>query len=85
MTVDDLFEKATEQRRRGRNDEALISARKATKLDPLNADAFWQLALCQLDTGAAASAIGSVKRSLSLHRFLPARLDAVGFGSTGQR
>jgi tetratricopeptide (TPR) repeat protein len=66
MTVDDLVEKATEQRRRGRLDEALISARKATTLDPGNADAFWQLALCQLDTGVAANAVGSLKRVTEL-------------------
>lgn len=61
MTVEELIAKASDQRRRGRLEEALISARQATMLAPANADAFWQLALCQLDTGAATNAIGSLE------------------------
>lgn len=62
VTADDLVAKAAEQRRHGRIEEALVSANQATMLDPSSANAFWQLALCQLETGAANSAIAPLKK-----------------------
>jgi tetratricopeptide (TPR) repeat protein len=62
VTVDDLVAKASQQRKRGRLKEALVSAHQATVLGPNNADAFWQLALCQLDTSDAVNAIDSLEK-----------------------
>ncbi len=50
------IKKATELRNEGRIEEALLSAKKAITLDPEDANAWWQVALCQeLKDGLAPS------------------------------
>jgi len=66
VTAAELVTKASDQRERGRIGEALVSASRATVLDPSSADAFWQLALCQLDTGETDAAIESLKKVTEL-------------------
>lgn len=51
MEAKELVEKARDQRKRGRFDEAVISAKAATLHDPENADAWWQLALNSYSVG----------------------------------
>ncbi|MBN3801954.1 tetratricopeptide repeat protein [Paraburkholderia sp. Ac-20336] len=43
--IDEYNQKAQELRKQGRLDEAVLAARKATDIDPENANAWWQLAL----------------------------------------
>jgi tetratricopeptide (TPR) repeat protein len=66
VTAEELAEKAKDQRQRGRLEEALISARHATTLDQGNANAFWQLALCQWDLNGAAKALEPLERVTEL-------------------
>jgi hypothetical protein len=49
--ADGLVAKASEQRLRGRFEEALVSATWPLLSTPGAPDAFWRLALCQLDAG----------------------------------
>jgi tetratricopeptide (TPR) repeat protein len=65
-TSDELASKAKEHRRLGRLEEAMISARHAATLDPQNADAVWQLALCELDLHGPARATKSLERVTEL-------------------
>jgi tetratricopeptide (TPR) repeat protein len=66
VTAEELADKAEEQRQRGRPEEALILARHATTLDPQDANAFWQLALCQLDLNRPAKAIEPLEKVTEL-------------------
>lgn len=66
MTADELIEKAKDQRKRGRLEEALISARQASTLDSQNADAFWQIALCQIELGPIANAVAPLEEVVKL-------------------
>jgi tetratricopeptide (TPR) repeat protein len=61
LTAEEFVKKAEDQRRRGRVVEARISAKQATCLDPKNANAFWQLALCDLDLESYAEALASLE------------------------
>ncbi len=62
VTAEELIEKAKDQRKRGRLEEALISARQASNLDSQSADAFWQVALCQIELGQAAKAVAPLEK-----------------------
>jgi tetratricopeptide (TPR) repeat protein len=64
--AEELAEKAKDQRQRGQLEEAMISARHAATLDPKNANAFWQLALCQLDLNGPAKALEPLARVTEL-------------------
>jgi tetratricopeptide (TPR) repeat protein len=66
VTAANLTAKASELRRRGQIDEALVSAGRAIEIDPTNADAQWQLALCQLDADATDSAIEPLRKVTEL-------------------
>jgi len=56
--------KATTLRNEGRIEEALLSARKATSLDPEDPNAWWQLALCQEQKEGLAASINSLKKTV---------------------
>lgn len=57
LSVDELIEKAKEQRGRKRYEEALLSAIAAAEQDTENSEAWWQVALCR-------SALGDNKRTI---------------------
>ncbi len=62
--VDDLVKKCVELRNVGRLDEAIISARRATNLDPESANAWWQLALAVSEKDGDAAAIEHFKKTV---------------------
>lgn len=66
ITADELIEKARDQRKRDRCDEALISATRAAELDPRNAEAWWQVAINLSDLKGIAAAEPALKRLLDL-------------------
>ncbi len=65
-TADDLVKKAVELRDAGRIDEAIIAARRATSIDPDDANTWWQLGLAIFEKDGAAAAIGHFKKTVEL-------------------
>ena len=66
MDAEELIKKAVEQRNRGRFEEAIISARAATAMDPENANAWWQLALNNYSIGKVDAALVAVRETNDL-------------------
>lgn len=71
--IDDLVKKCVELREAGRLDEAIISARRATSVDPESANAWWQLALAVAEKDGDAAALEYFKQTVEL-------ADQYGFG-----
>lgn len=65
-TADDLVKKAVELREAGRIDEAVIAARRATAIDPDDANTWWQLGLAIFEKDGAAAATGHFKKTVEL-------------------
>lgn len=63
MDVEELIEKARDQRRRDRYEEAVISAKAATIQDPDNADGWWLLALSNISLGRKEAALEALKET----------------------
>lgn len=63
MDVEELIEKARDQRRRERYEEAVISAKAATVQDPDNADGWWLLALNNISLGRKEAALEALKET----------------------
>lgn len=63
MDAEELIENARDQRKRGRFEEAVISARAATSQDPDNADGWWQLALNNYSLGKLDAALTAVRET----------------------
>lgn len=63
MDVEDLIEKARDQRRRDRYEEAVISAKAATIQDPDNVDGWWLLALSNISLGRTEAALEALKET----------------------
>ena len=61
MDVEELIEKARDQRKRDRYEEAVISAKAATVQDPDNADGWWLLALNNISLGRKEAALEALK------------------------
>lgn len=64
--ADEFVAKAVELREAGRIDEALIAARHATKVDPEQANAWWQLALAVLAKDGQGAAVPHLKKTVEL-------------------
>lgn len=62
--VNQYVKKSTDLRNNGRIEEALLSARKATTLDPEDANAWWQLALCQEQKEGLAASIKALEKTI---------------------
>lgn len=71
--IDELVKKCVELREAGRLDEAIISARRATSVDPESANAWWQLALAVAEKDGDAAALDHFKKTVEL-------ADQYGFG-----
>ncbi|TWC30227.1 tetratricopeptide repeat protein [Pseudomonas sp. SJZ079] len=63
MDVEELIEKARDQRKRDRYEEAVISAKAATVQDPDNADGWWLLALSNISLGRKEAALEALKET----------------------
>jgi tetratricopeptide (TPR) repeat protein len=63
MDVEELLEKARDQRKRDRYEEAVISAKLATIQDPDNADGWWLLALSNISLGRKEAALEALKET----------------------
>lgn len=63
MDVEELLEKARDQRRRDRYEEAVISAKAATVQDSENADGWWLLALNNISLGKKEAALEALKET----------------------
>jgi tetratricopeptide (TPR) repeat protein len=62
----DLVKKAVEMRESGRIDEAIIAARRATTVDPEDANTWWQLGQAVAEKDGAAAAITHFKKTVEL-------------------
>jgi len=71
--IDDLIKKSTELREAGRLEESILSARRATSLDPESANAWWQLALSVSEKDGDLAALEHFKNTVEL-------ADGFGFG-----
>lgn len=65
-SADDFNKKAVELREKGRLDEAIIAARKATTLDQADPNAWWQLALSLDRKEGATAALDFFKKTVEL-------------------
>lgn len=63
MDAEELIEKARDQRRRGRYEEAVISAEAASMMNPDNADGWWCLALNNISLDRKESALKALKKT----------------------
>ena len=64
--ADEFVAKAVEMREAGRIEESLIAARHATKVDPEEANAWWQLALAVLAKDGQGAAVPHLKKTVEL-------------------
>lgn len=71
MEAEELIEKARDQRKRGRYEEALISAKTATIQDPDNADGWWHLALNNISLGRKEAALEALKETNDKAPYFP--------------
>jgi tetratricopeptide (TPR) repeat protein len=62
----EYIKKAADLREAGRLDEALLAARRATSVDPDEANAWWQLSLATWERDGAAAAIPHLKKTVEL-------------------
>jgi tetratricopeptide (TPR) repeat protein len=62
--AEEFIKKAVEHRENDRIDEAIIAARRATALDPENANSWWQLALAVHDKDGYGAAIPHLKKTV---------------------
>lgn len=65
-TADEFIKKAVEHRENNRLDEAIIAARRATTLNPENANAWWQLGLAVHDKDGYGVAFPHFKKTMEL-------------------
>ena len=65
-TAEEFIKKAVEHRENDRLDEAIIAARRATTLDPENANSWWQLALAVHDKDGYGAAFPHFKKTMDL-------------------
>lgn len=65
-SVDELVKKAVEMREAGRIDEAIIAARRATAVDPEDANTWWQLGQAVAEKDGATAAITHFKKTVEL-------------------
>jgi tetratricopeptide (TPR) repeat protein len=65
-TAEEFIKKAVEHRENDRLDEAIIAARRATTLDPDNANSWWQLALAVHDKDGYGAAFSHFKKTMDL-------------------
>jgi tetratricopeptide (TPR) repeat protein len=65
-TAEEFIKKAVEHRGNDRLDEAIIAARRATTLDPENANSWWQLALAVHDKDGYGAAFPHFKKTMDL-------------------
>lgn len=65
-TAEEFIKKAVEHRENDRLDEAIIAARRATTLDPENANSWWQLALAVHDKEGYEAAFPHFKKTMEL-------------------
>ncbi|MCU1756331.1 tetratricopeptide repeat protein [Pseudomonas helleri] len=63
MDIEELIEKARDQRRRDRYEEAVVSAKAATVQAPDNADGWWLLALNNISLGRKEAALEALKET----------------------
>lgn len=66
MSVDELIEKAKEQRGRKRYEEALVSALAAVEQDDENGEAWWQVALSRQILGDTKNTIVALRKTVDL-------------------
>lgn len=66
QSVDELIEKAKEQRGRKRYEEALVSSLAAVGQDPDNGQAWWQVALCRQILGDTKNTIVALRKTVEL-------------------
>jgi tetratricopeptide (TPR) repeat protein len=64
--AEEFIKKAVEHREGDRLDEAIIAARRATVLDPENANSWWQLALAVHDKDGYGAAFSHFKKTVEL-------------------
>jgi len=64
--VEDLIKKSLGMRESGRLDEAIIAARRATTVDPDNANSWWQLGLAVSEKDGAFASIPHFKKTVEL-------------------
>jgi len=64
--IDELVKRCVELREAGRIEEAIISARRATSVDPESANAWWQLALAVAEKDGDAAALEYFKQTVEL-------------------
>ena len=64
--AENLVKKSIELRESGRSEEAILTARSATKSDPENANTWWQLGLAVAQKDGEASAIEYFKKTVDL-------------------
>ena len=64
--AEEFIKKAVEHRENHRLDEAIIAARRATALDPENANSWWQLALAVHDKDGNGAAFAHFKKTMEL-------------------
>ncbi len=65
-SAEEFIKKAVEHRENDRLDEAIIAARRATTLDPENANSWWQLALAVHDKEGYGAAFPHFKKTMEL-------------------
>lgn len=68
LSVDDLIEKAKEQRGRKRYEEALVSALAAVEQDNENSEAWWQVALSRSALGDNKNTIIALRKTVELNQ-----------------
>jgi tetratricopeptide (TPR) repeat protein len=66
LSVDDLIEKAKDQRNRKRYEESLVSALAAVESEPGNGEAWWQVALSRTALGDSRNAIVALRTTVEL-------------------
>lgn len=75
----DCIKKTIDLRNEGRIDEALLSARKAIKLAPEDANAWWQLALCQEQKDGLTSSINALEKTVEFAPYFAGGWCQLGF------
>lgn len=65
-TAEEFIKKAVEHRENDRLDESIIAARRASTLDPENANSWWQLALSVQDKDGYGAALPHFKKTMGL-------------------
>ncbi len=66
LTSVDMIAKSEDQRKRGRYQEALVSAQKAVELEPQSPQAWWNVAINQVLLGFRREAIASLEKTVEL-------------------